>query len=215
MSTKKETKPTAAEIDGLIGGEIDPMAEDCFPENTDDGVLGEDSADFSSGYSDNNGTAGAPDFSDLAQYDQEYEKVKANDFGQIPDGLYNAEVESSGWKKTKSKGDNMYAWKLRIFGGEQEGRFLFVNDVISSEDPARGLGQLKGHLETMGICVASLTELRPADLEGRKVLVNVKNKQSKDDPDKIYQNVYFKESLDAPADVEDSDTLPMSGTFKG
>ncbi|MGB9606452.1 MAG: DUF669 domain-containing protein [Bryobacteraceae bacterium] len=98
---------------------------------------------------------------DLSIYDEEYAQASTPFSPQdapadeIPDGLYEAEIEGVHLARTATTGNPMILWRLRIRGPQCEGRAVTKVRVITSKT----LGYLKRDLERLDMRLERLSEL--------------------------------------------------------
>lgn len=119
-------------------------------------------------------------------------KVEPKEYGNLPDGAYQARVESCRLTETKENKTPMIAWDLMVVSPlSQEGRHIFHNRVIRDVEsakwakqdfinlgvPADTMDQLIDNLETVLDCVVEL---------------QLKTKGE-------YQNCYLNKNLGKPA----------------
>lgn len=100
---------------------------------------------------------------DLAAFDDEFETLPEEpEAGEIPDGKYQARIENLEITRSKTSGNPMLKWKLRIIAPQCAGRILWRNSVLRN-DP-ESLRWIKKDLATAGLRVTRLSEL-PAHVE--------------------------------------------------
>lgn len=68
---------------------------------------------------------------DLDELQSEVQNAPDNDFEDVPDGNYIVSIEKMEIKLTNAKDKLMFAVQCKIKEGEQEGRMIFFNRVIS------------------------------------------------------------------------------------
>jgi hypothetical protein len=122
---------------------------------------------------------------DLSEFDSDFESVDAPSFDEVPDGKYQARIESVRLEKSQ-KGDPMIKWDLVIVSGAQADRHVFKNSVIS----AASLPFVKGDLKTLGMVLAKFSELSTRLDELLDLHVEI-TKRTKGD----YTNVYFNRRI--------------------
>jgi hypothetical protein len=136
----------------------------------------------------------------------------ATDFTPVPEGEYLARVV------TVAKGiteNNNEKWdiKLRIMGGEHEGRHV-LDCLVFTE---RAYPRIKLVCKRLGIDVSGTVDLKPSDLEGRHAYITVeieefegrdgKTKQSNKIPFAGYRSATEgQESEQANSESKDDDT---------
>src|SRR5450432_1485227 len=100
---------------------------------------------------------------DLSKYDDDYRKAKQADtpppFRAVPDGRYQVIVENVELTKTRTTGNPMLKWRLRIAGPAMADRILWKNGVITE----RTIPYITKDLTICGLTMQSLNEL-PARL---------------------------------------------------
>ena len=68
---------------------------------------------------------------DLTALQKEVEAAPDTDFADVPDGTYIVSIENMEIKQTKAKDKLMFAVQCKIKEGDQKGRMIFFNRVIS------------------------------------------------------------------------------------
>ena len=68
---------------------------------------------------------------DLEELQKDVQNATENDFEDVPDGTYVVSIEAMEIKLTKAGDKLMFAVQCKIVEGEQEGRMIFFNRVIS------------------------------------------------------------------------------------
>ena len=130
---------------------------------------------------------------DLSRYDDEYRKAKQADtpqpFRPVPDGRYQVIVENVELTKTRTTGNDMLKWRLRIAGPAMANRILWKNRVITE----RTIPYVKEDLELCGLSMQSLSEL-PARLGD---LVNLRLEATKRTRPDGHEDVYLNRNLTA------------------
>lgn len=81
---------------------------------------------------------------------------EASDSEAIPDGKYQVNVEKVELTTTKSSGQHILKWSLRILGPQFQGRMLWRNNMIVTHENVRWL---KRDLVTSGLKLARLSDL--------------------------------------------------------
>jgi hypothetical protein len=96
---------------------------------------------------------------DLSQFDEEFEAapVEEREFGEVPDGKYQVQVDKVELTTAKSSGNPMLAWTLRILGPQYAGRLLWRYSVIATRENVKWL---KNDLHVCGLDLVRLSELR-------------------------------------------------------
>jgi hypothetical protein len=135
---------------------------------------------------------------DLSGLDEEFAGAPApeRNFGAIPDGKYQVRVEKAELVRTRTTGNPMLKWTLRILGPTHANRVLFRNSVLASSE---NLSWMKADLRVCGIQLQKLSDL-PAHLESLLDLeleVSVRNRGEN-------VNIYFNRLLDDAVSGESS-----------
>lgn len=68
---------------------------------------------------------------DLTALQKEVDEAPDTDFADVPDGVYIVSIEKMEIKQTKAKDKLMFAVQCKIKEGDQQGRMIFFNRVIS------------------------------------------------------------------------------------
>jgi hypothetical protein len=123
---------------------------------------------------------------DLSEFDEEYAsaEVEERSFEAIPDGKFQAQIDRIELTHSKTSGNPMLKWALKILGPTHEGRLLWRNNVMAS---AENVKWLKGDLHICGLELEKLSDL-PDNLEK---LLDVKleiTKRTRGDNENIYLN---------------------------
>jgi len=131
--------------------------------------------------------------SELSQFDEAYkgtEPAKSGG-GPIPDGTYQAKIESVVLKRAKSQAP-MIAWTLKIVGGNREflDRTIWKNSVIQENT----LAFIKKDLELFGIKMMQFSKIQAylPRLAGRVV-------ELRKVTDGEYSNIYLNQVVSRPA----------------
>lgn len=74
---------------------------------------------------------------DLNALQKEVQEAPDNDFADVPDGEYIVGIEKMEIKLTKAGDKLMFAVQCKIKEGEQKGRMIFFNRVISGNSSAK------------------------------------------------------------------------------
>lgn len=133
---------------------------------------------------------------DLADFDEAYKdsEVTDDEFEPIPDGRYQVVVDRVELVRT-TKGDPMLKWTLRILGPTHQGRLLWRNNVMATEQNVRWL---KRDLYTCELRLARISEL-PANLEK---LLDIKlevTKKTQGEFDAVYLNRRIRTAGETPS----------------
>lgn len=130
---------------------------------------------------------------DLSKYDDDYRKAKQGDtpppFRPVPDGRYQVIVENVELTKTRTTGNPMIKWRLRIAGPSMADRILWKNGVITEKT----IPFVTRELTLCGLTMQSLSELptRLPDLLNLRLEVNKRGRT--EGPD----DVFFEKNLTA------------------
>ena len=122
---------------------------------------------------------------DLSQFDDEFSSAEAPNFDEVPDGKYQARIDSVRLDHSQ-KGDPMIKWDLIVIAGQHSGRHIFKNSVIT----AAALPFVKGDLKTLGLELAKFSDLgcRLDDLLDVTVEITKRTRGE-------YTNVYFNKRI--------------------
>ena len=129
---------------------------------------------------------------DLSKYDEDYRRAKQTEFPAykpVPDGKYQVIVENVELTKTRTTGNPMLKWRLRIAGPASADRVLWKNRVITE----RTMPFVAKELQLCGLRMESLNEL-PGKLAG---LVNLRLEITKRGHENGRDDVYFDRNLTA------------------
>lgn len=123
---------------------------------------------------------------DLSQFDDAFAAAPAQD-EEIPDGKYDVNVEKVELTRAQTSGNPMLKWTLKVLDPDYEGRLLWRNNVLASDENA---AWLKKDLKKCGLVLDKLSELpgRLGDLLDVKLVVTKKTKDS-------YANIYIDRRL--------------------
>jgi len=122
---------------------------------------------------------------DLSSYDDDYASAEAPSQDEVPDGKYQARIESVKLESSQ-KGDPMIKFDLEVISGAQAGRHIFKNSVITQAS----IPYVKGDLKTLGLELARFSQLAGRLEELLDVTLEV-TKRTRGD----YSNVYFNRRL--------------------
>lgn len=137
---------------------------------------------------------------DLSQFDSEYRRQTARQDStpdSIPDGPYDVRVESVELTKSKTSGQPMLKWALRILGPAHQNRMLWKNRVINQNT----IKWVKAELDICGLEAepfSDLPKLLPA-LLGIELQVMKRTNNG-------YEDIYFNRLV---KDQVDDDDLPF------
>lgn len=122
---------------------------------------------------------------DLSSFDEEFETAEAPEYDEVPDGKYQARIESVKLESSQ-KGDPMIKFDLEVMSGAQAGRHIFKNSVITQAS----IPYVKGDLKTLGLELSKFSELSGRLEELLDVTLEV-TKRTRGD----YTNVYFNRRI--------------------
>ena len=133
----------------------------------------------------------APDKTDvdLSAFDDEFSSAEAPSFDEVPDGKYQARIDSVRLDRSQ-KGDPMLRWDLIVIAGQHAGRHIFKNSVIT---PA-ALPFVKGDLKTLGMELTKFSDLQQRLEELLDITLEV-TKRTRGE----YTNVYFNKRIQIAA----------------
>jgi hypothetical protein len=118
----------------------------------------------------------------VSGYEDAYKNAPADDFGNLPDGLYQASIEALVCGQTKD-GDPMVQAKMRVSVGPSKGRMIFKNWLLTAPERVEWLAK---DIRRMEVDIASLSELEEhaADFEGLTLDIKLQTKGE-------FQNAYI------------------------
>ena len=130
---------------------------------------------------------------DLSRYDEDYRKAKQADtpppYRPVPDGKYQVIIESVELTTTRTTGNPMLKWRLRIAGPAMAGRILWKNSVITE----RSIPFVTQDLNLCSVSMQSMNEL-PGKLPE---LVDLRLEVTKRGKADGHEDVYFDRNLTA------------------
>ena len=126
---------------------------------------------------------------DLSSYDDDFATAEAPAYDEVPDGKYQARIESVKLESSQ-KGDPMIKFDLEVISGSQAGRHIFKNSVITQAS----IPYVKGDLKTLGLELAKFSQLSERLEELLDVTLEV-TKRTRGD----YTNVYFNRRIQIAA----------------
>lgn len=145
---------------------------------------------------------------DLAGFDDEFEGLPEEpESDDIPDGKYQVRIDGFEITRSKSSGNPMLKWKLRIIAPRCVGRILWRNAVLRNDPDS--LRWTKKDLATVGVRISKLSDL-PQHVDsiiGRCVEVS---KTTRGEYESIYLNKLIE--MDDPGEGGSGavdDTLPF------
>ena len=146
---------------------------------------------------DNTEYSAAPEDIDLTQFDEDYPEMEVEDreFEPVPDGKYQVSVDKVEITRSKTSGNPMLKWCLKIIAPRFIGRLLWRNNMMVTKDNIRWL---KGDLELCGLKLAKLSDL-PANLENLLDVMLEVTKRTRGE----FENIYFNRLLDLDAGRDD------------
>lgn len=133
----------------------------------------------------------------LDQLQADYEEAKSDDFHiDAPDGEYIWDIV--GAEVNVSKGGRLQAFfKLTIAGGDHKGTKAAKFDGL---DNVKNIGYFKKGLKALGVELPKQFKdiaKTVAAMQGMKVKALLRSKAAKDDPNKIFQNIFFQRRVAA------------------
>ncbi|MGQ9862848.1 MAG: DUF669 domain-containing protein [Thiobacillaceae bacterium] len=148
---------------------------------------------------------------DLARFDDDFVSAAAagstaqTTYEDIPDGFYDACVESVDIGRTASTGNPMIVWRLRIRGPQCEGRTVTKVRVITQKT----LSFVKRDLEQLGLVLDRLSELpaRREEMIDREVRI-----YKKSNTERRWTEVYFVSTRKEPASEHSRNSAWATGT---
>jgi len=111
---------------------------------------------------------------DLSSFDDEFATAEAPEYDEVPDGKYQARIESVKLESSQN---------LQVMCGSQAGRHIFKNSVITQAS----LPYVKGDLKTPGLELSKFSELSGRLEELLDVTLEV-TKRTRGDYSKVYFN---------------------------
>ena len=136
----------------------------------------------------------------LAQYDEDYDaaEVKDSNYDTLPDGKYQARIDSVRIEESRKDNTPYLAWDLIVMSGANAGRHIFRRNGF---DPNQ-LDFLKKDLTTCGLNIR-LSQLESALPDLLDLIVDVQLKTGKPGPNgQVYQNCYINRVAHAPSENE-------------
>ena len=130
----------------------------------------------------------------LSQFDNEYEQASDTASLEVPDGMYNCNIDKV--EIVKSKKDNpMLKWTLRVIDGDYENRLIWKYSMIATK---QNVHFLKVDLIICGVDLPVFSDLENYLEDLLDVELEVKTKK-KDD----FLNVYFVRRLETNNEFND------------
>ena len=145
---------------------------------------------------------------DLVDLDEEFENSEAEtEFEPVPDGKYQVRVDRVELTRTKTSGQPMLKWALKIIGPSHAGRLLWRNNVIATKENVKWL---KKDLYTAGLELQKLSEL-PANLDQLLDVTLEITKRTRGEYEDIFLNKRIKTTeevlAETPAEDDGDDLL--------
>lgn len=138
---------------------------------------------------------------DLRKFDQAYALAPAVElFDRVPDGRYQTTIENVELITTRTTGNPMLKWKLRISGPKFANRILWKNSVITDNS----LSRVKTELRICGYGLDKLSPLEGRLLQFQGLELEVTKKSREGGPD----DVFFEKNISVVA-AEVHDELPF------
>ena len=138
---------------------------------------------------------------DLRKFDQAYALAPAVElFDRVPDGRYQTTIENVELITTKTTGNPMLKWKLRISGPKFANRILWKNSVITDNS----LSRVKTELRLCGYGLDKLSPLEGRLLQFQGLEMEVTKKSREGGPD----DVFFEKNISVVT-TEVHDELPF------
>jgi hypothetical protein len=123
---------------------------------------------------------------DLSRYDEDYRKAKQADtpppFRPVPDGKYQVIVENVELTTTRTTGNPMLKWRLRIAGPTMADRILWKSEIITE----RTMPYVTKNLTLCGLSMQSFGDLPSRLPELTNLRLEVTKRGRTDRPDEIY-----------------------------
>jgi hypothetical protein len=137
-------------------------------------------------------TNDARDKIDLEQFDDDFAEAEVDEdrggeFEPIPDGKYQVNVESVELTRSRTSGNPMLKWALRVIAPRFRGRLLWRNNLLVSRD---NIKWLKNDLNICGLRLKKLSDL-PNHLDKLLDIQLEITKRTKGD----FENVYFNRRI--------------------
>lgn len=153
-------------------------------------------------------------YTDLANQDQNYDTCEAMEkkpFEDVPSGRYQAYIDKLYLDRAKTSKRLLLKWELVIAVGPYQGRRLFRNNTLETQDNLRWL---KTDLLAVGLELGKLSDLpeKLSSLIGVMLDINV---SIKGDGDQARTNVYINKRVDRDNAVPAPTTAPRGGTSRG
>ena len=138
---------------------------------------------------------------DLRKFDQAFALAPAVElFDRVPDGRYQTTIENVELMTTKTTGNPMLKWKLRISGPKFANRILWKNSVITDNS----LSRVKTELRLCGYGLDKLSPLEGRLLQFQGLEMEVTKKSREGGPD----DVFFEKNISVVT-TEVHDELPF------
>ena len=126
---------------------------------------------------------------DLTQFDENFAEaeIKEREFEPVPDGKYQVNVKRVELTRSKTSDTPMLKWTLEVIGPSCQGRILFRNNLIGSQE---NINWLKTDLHTCGLDLKKLSDLQANLVKLLDVKLEV-TKRTRGE----YENVYFNRQI--------------------
>lgn len=151
--------------------------------------------------------ADGPDI-DLSQFDEDFAQAEVEERGEfetVPDGKYQVNVDGVELTNSKTSGNPMLKWTLRVLGPNHRNRLLWRNNMLVTRENMRWLKQ---DLHTCGLYLEKASELpdRLDDLLDVKLEVTKRTKGE-------YENIYLNRRIVVDDEVEYEETADDGQPF--
>ena len=138
--------------------------------------------------------------------------VKSSSFSPIPEGTYNLMVDEADVKDTKAGTGQYINCKMKIVGGEYDGRFIFTTFNFKNDNAKAveiGLQQLKNFMECAGMTDFALKNV--VDLVGHKAgaVIKIKSDSYGDKNVVSYYKPLSKEVVATKGKARDGTDVPF------
>ncbi|MGH7143370.1 MAG: DUF669 domain-containing protein [Planctomycetota bacterium] len=130
--------------------------------------------------------AGADAWSELAELDEEFDRAKPIETGDLPDGKYQVRIQKAYLDKSQT-GNPMLKYDLIVLSGPHAGRHLFKNSMLLEA----ALPFFKADLKALGISLPKFHDL-PNHLNQMIDQTLEVTKKTKGE----YSNVYFNKRIE-------------------
>jgi len=129
---------------------------------------------------------------------------------EVPDGKYEATVNTVRFENSKA-GKPMIKWDLIIKNNGQEGRHVFLNQMITDQ---KQVGFVKGQLQSIGLNVSSLQSIKEdlAELLDATLAITLKTRPATAEYEarqNVYLNMIIERKQNNLSNVFADDDLPF------